>query len=304
MERDVFSKKEAGDYLNEHFIFYKVELDKDDKDNLADKFKVEVYPSFIIIDAQSGAEHTRFTSTVGNTPDKFIAYIKNNLSHETSVAYHEAKYQNDYSYGEDYIKFLLERRMNARAREVMEDFFTKEPFDKKITETKLDEYDKLISNIDSPIIDYLVENKTQVIERVGVIPYNDFFISRSTKVLSPVMNARDVSLDDLSKALEQFKTRPHLESNYSRYVAENFSNIKNNEVMTLIKNTQKAVVGVTTYERSFIISVILRFVATPENLENEKYKAELIKLYQICYDNETTPVNRDRYYNRMQKLKN
>lgn len=50
LKRNTFSKKEAGDFFNEHYINIAIDMEKGDGPALAQKFYVDAYPTLIIAD--------------------------------------------------------------------------------------------------------------------------------------------------------------------------------------------------------------------------------------------------------------
>ncbi len=50
LKKNTFSKKEAGDFFNLHFINVSLDMEKGEGPALADKFAVDAYPTLIIAD--------------------------------------------------------------------------------------------------------------------------------------------------------------------------------------------------------------------------------------------------------------
>jgi len=51
MDKDVFPLKVVGDYFNENFINYKVDVEKENGANIATLFQVSVYPTLLWLDS-------------------------------------------------------------------------------------------------------------------------------------------------------------------------------------------------------------------------------------------------------------
>lgn len=69
MMREVFPQKSVGDYMNKTFVAIKVNAEKDDGVELAKKYQVKAYPTFVIIDATE----TEKGRVVGSSsPESFI----------------------------------------------------------------------------------------------------------------------------------------------------------------------------------------------------------------------------------------
>lgn len=55
MSKEVFPQKQVGDYFNAQFVCIKLNAEKEGKE-LAQKFEVKAYPTFIIADQQGNAK--------------------------------------------------------------------------------------------------------------------------------------------------------------------------------------------------------------------------------------------------------
>lgn len=52
MANSVFTTKEAGDYFNRKFVNIKIDMEKGEGVNLARQFRIQGYPTFIILDSK------------------------------------------------------------------------------------------------------------------------------------------------------------------------------------------------------------------------------------------------------------
>lgn len=72
MAKSVFTTKEAGDYFNKKFVNIKIDMEKGEGINLARQFKIQGYPTFIILNSNGkelgrivgGAEIKQFIQKV------------------------------------------------------------------------------------------------------------------------------------------------------------------------------------------------------------------------------------------------
>ena len=73
MAGTVFTTKEAGDYFNKNFVNIKIDMEKGEGINLARQFRVQGYPTFIILNS-NGKELGRI---VGGAPiNEFIKKVE------------------------------------------------------------------------------------------------------------------------------------------------------------------------------------------------------------------------------------
>ncbi len=57
MEANVFTKKEVGDFYNEHFVNYKFDMEKGEGRAFAKKYAVRNYPTYLFLDAEGNIIH-------------------------------------------------------------------------------------------------------------------------------------------------------------------------------------------------------------------------------------------------------
>ena len=82
MARDVFPQKAAGDYFNTKFVCWKVDMEKGEGPELAKKYDVAAYPTFLILNADGTLRATQ----VGSAPlDRFIATIDGLMNQEKGL---------------------------------------------------------------------------------------------------------------------------------------------------------------------------------------------------------------------------
>ncbi len=76
MEANVFTKKEVGDFFNEHFINYKFDMEKGEGPAFAKKYGVRNYPTYLFLDADGNVVYR----AIGSRPaDQFIELAKTAL---------------------------------------------------------------------------------------------------------------------------------------------------------------------------------------------------------------------------------
>ena len=58
MSSKVFPDKQAGDFFNPRFISLKIDMDKDEGKELAQKWNIRVFPTYLILDPQGEIVYT------------------------------------------------------------------------------------------------------------------------------------------------------------------------------------------------------------------------------------------------------
>lgn len=76
MAKSVFTTKEAGEYFNKKFVNIKIDMEKGEGINLARQFKIQGYPTFIILNS-NGKELGRIVG--GAQIEQFIQKVEDVL---------------------------------------------------------------------------------------------------------------------------------------------------------------------------------------------------------------------------------
>lgn len=89
MLRDVFPQKNVGDFMNTNFVAIKVNAEKDEGVEIAKKYKITAYPTFVILDANE-KEVGRVVG--GNSAEGFINKIEQVIDPSKSPELIKQKY--------------------------------------------------------------------------------------------------------------------------------------------------------------------------------------------------------------------
>lgn len=54
LDKETFSDKDLGNYVNENFLVYKVDIDTFDGMEIVDRFAIDVFPTLIVFDSKLG----------------------------------------------------------------------------------------------------------------------------------------------------------------------------------------------------------------------------------------------------------
>ena len=84
MTNNVFPQKAAGDYFNPRFVCLKYDMEKGEGPELAKRFGVRAYPTFLILRPDGTVQHK---IVGGGDLDKFIAKVEKGLNKKTSLDY-------------------------------------------------------------------------------------------------------------------------------------------------------------------------------------------------------------------------
>jgi thioredoxin-related protein len=168
MVKNVFPTEEAGKFYNEHFIVYKLDMEKGEGIDFAKKYKVRVYPSYLFFNADGELVHR----TVGSKPvNKFIEDGKDALNPDKQFAAMNKKYDEgergdkllyDYAYAlsnayQDQVKIA----------EVTTAYLDTQKDEDLTSEKNWEVINKLLYNIKSHAFKYLEENKDEFAAKYG-----------------------------------------------------------------------------------------------------------------------------------------
>ena len=90
MANNVFPRKEAGDYFNPRFVCVKYDMEKGEGVELAKKFDVHAYPTFVIIRPDGTIQHKLVG---GDKLETFIDRVEKGLNEKTSLLYMQQEYE-------------------------------------------------------------------------------------------------------------------------------------------------------------------------------------------------------------------
>lgn len=90
MARDVFPQKSVGDFMNKQFVSLKVNAEKGEGVDLAKKYNVHSYPTFIIIDTEG---KVLYRTEGPSTADRFMSDIETGLNKDKSPEAMKKRYE-------------------------------------------------------------------------------------------------------------------------------------------------------------------------------------------------------------------
>ena len=90
MTNNVFPQKAAGDYFNSRFVCVKYDMEKGEGKELANKFEVHAYPTFIIFRPDGTIQHR---VVGGDELETFIQRVERGLNEKTSLPYLSDRYE-------------------------------------------------------------------------------------------------------------------------------------------------------------------------------------------------------------------
>lgn len=119
MATKVFPQKEAGDYFNSKFVCWKVDMEKGEGPELAKKYDVAAYPTFLIVNSDGSLKATQ----VGSAPlEQFIKTIDGLLNDEKGLPWYQQQFKDgnrDEAFLKDYMQLLGSRYLFNELKQVI-----------------------------------------------------------------------------------------------------------------------------------------------------------------------------------------
>lgn len=163
LAKDIFTKKEVGDYFNTNFINCKFDMEKGEGIELRRKFSVSVYPTLIFVDAN---ENIIFKA-VGGSKDAvaFLAKMKKGVEdralYKFKMRYDQGDRSDELIFG--YLKTLEDMYMQKDAEVIVLDYFKDQNDYIKLNDKKyFTLFMAFITDIDSDIFKYVHKNREQL----------------------------------------------------------------------------------------------------------------------------------------------
>lgn len=167
MSETVFKKEKIGDFLNQNFICLKYDMEKGEGPELAKKFGVRAYPTFIIMNPDGTIRHKLVG---GGEEDQFIERVKESFDDNKALGVLDAKYNNgdrDKAFLAQYAKILV-ANYDPNAKNVVDELLKISTDEEKISE----DYWFIFGNIelspkDSEADKFLTNNRSKFSATIG-----------------------------------------------------------------------------------------------------------------------------------------
>ena len=206
MAKNVFPLEKVGDFMNQ-FVCVKYDMEKGEGPELAKKFDVAAYPTFIILNPDGTLRH----KLVGSAdPDEFIECVKVAFDDEKAFGALQAKYESgnrDKAFLAQYVQALLDA-YDPHASEVAEGLFNSLTDEEKVSE----DYWFLFSNEQlapqgSEFARYLMENHAKFVASLGAETVDGYLgaIYESRLLLIAMGNNPEATAESIDRMTEEIE---------------------------------------------------------------------------------------------------
>lgn len=157
MDKNVYTDAAVADYFNKNFVSYKLDMEKGEGIDMAKKYEVRAYPSFLFLNADGSVMHR----TVGSRPAELFTEVAK-LAQDPTKNF--ASYQKKYEDGDrspafmlTYLEVLNEAALDA-GKEAEAYFATQNPAD-LLTRGNWTLIKEQVNTLESPTFQNLVKNR-------------------------------------------------------------------------------------------------------------------------------------------------
>ncbi len=198
MAKNVFPKKDVGDYYNNNFICLKLDMEKDkDGPSFAREYSVRSYPTLLFIDGGGEVVHRAIG---GKQPSDFIKLgqmvsQKIDKSEDYAKEYEEGKRDPDFIY--KYIKAL--NKADKPSLKIANEYIKSQddlstPFNTKFLF-------EAVTESDSRLFDLMIKNKANIIKMFGQESFDQKVILVTNKTINKAVEYE--SMDLLAEAKDK-----------------------------------------------------------------------------------------------------
>lgn len=174
MAENVFPQPEAGEYFNPRFVCVKYDMEKGEGPELAERFDVHAYPTFVIVRPDGTVQHKLVG---GSGLEEFIARVEKGMNEQTSLLSLNEAYKRggmDNATLMAYYSALAEADDDDQAAKVYAELWSRLTDEEKTAP----EYWGLLANgacvIGTPQFDFLLAHLKELRENVGQEAVDNF----------------------------------------------------------------------------------------------------------------------------------
>ncbi|WP_243649591.1 thioredoxin family protein [Acetobacteroides hydrogenigenes] len=167
MSNTVFKQDKVADFFNANFVNVKFDMEKGEGIELAKKYAVKAYPTFLILDAEGNLVH-RIVG--GAEADEFIEKVKVGMNPTTSLAGQQASYQNgnrEPDFVKSYLKTLQDAYMEDSAQDVATAYLRSLKEKDRITKENWPIYNDFINDASSKEFLFILTNRIKFTDAIG-----------------------------------------------------------------------------------------------------------------------------------------
>lgn len=208
MSSEVFTQDQVGEYFNRTFVNLKVDAEKGEGVELAKKYQVKAYPTFVVL----RADGTEVYRTAGARPaDEFVDKIRKGIDPKWSPEGLTRRYEKGERTPElvnEYALLQMETGNGEIGRKVVQEYFDKLSDKKRVKPENFFLYVRYTLNYKDPKADYMFANKDRFIKANGQEVIEPLLYNWLRQEMIPFVMAKGVpDTGENLKALQDLETK-------------------------------------------------------------------------------------------------
>ncbi|MGL5789798.1 MAG: thioredoxin family protein [Bacteroidales bacterium] len=192
MASDVFTLDRVADFFNSKFVNIKIDMEKGEGPELAKKFDVKAYPTFLLLDG-NGNEVYRIVG--GGNPDDFVQKVMTGMQSENWSSKLDEEYkQGNYSleFISKYLQYLSNNGKYEKAYNVAIEVWNSLDDNQKKSKEYWNALSVNIGNLDDPRIDYMVTHLDHYKKMMGEANFDNLVLRAAYPSIFPfIMGAHE-----------------------------------------------------------------------------------------------------------------
>lgn len=210
MANDVFTLDRVADFFNSKFVNIKIDMEKGEGPELAKKYGVKAYPTFLLLDG-NGKELYRIVG--GAAPDDFVKKVIEGMNSENWTSKLDDEYKSGNHSPEflsKYMSYLSNKGNYDELTTVSLDVWNKLSDEQKQSSEYWSVLGPTTANLEDPRIDYVLANLDYYKNLMGEQNFNLWLLRTSYPSIFPfIMGAhekdKNYKLESYNKSLSKFK---------------------------------------------------------------------------------------------------
>lgn len=273
MATQLFTQPKAGDFFNRNFVNIKIDMEKGEGIELAKKYAVSMYPTFLILD-RNGEEIGRLMGA-SLTLEDFIERVKDAMDLRNSAGYLKKQYDSTKSYtiALKYLDACSRSNKTAEIRSFITGHFAQFSEYEKTNHSIWNHLILSITDPDSEILRYITENRSYTDQMIGKEKTGVSLIRAYRNILSSYLSGKielsGEQADVIRKEIQMIDSGDNY-SNIIADVARALAHTNLTEVETTINPSRLA--GILTHTETLRLeNLLLKTRRLPEKIMKEYY---------------------------------
>lgn len=181
MSEKIFTQEQMGKFFNQNFINIKIDMEKGEGVEIAKKYDIQAYPTFLILDSD-GNEINRIVG--GGDADSFIKRIKKAMDPSNNPKVIKAKFDSypNLDNAIAYLESLKESNFNKEIETFLEEIFAVMPPRDRYSERMWPYISQSLQDANSKIFEWVLSEK-YLVDRIAYKERVDICICSSIKRL-------------------------------------------------------------------------------------------------------------------------